>query len=178
MVAKPKAKASPKALTAKPAAAKPGAAKPGAAKPGAAKPGAAKRAAQASNVVKPQGAAKAKRPAATFAADLGASDRLERLWAAVQQVRDGQRDSLRTARLLAAGPPKLAQKVVEEAAEVAIEAVIGNRDALVNESVDLLYNLVTLWNGLGIGLQPIWAEMDRREAALGMAEKLPKSEDV
>lgn len=106
------------------------------------------------------------------------ADRLERLWLAIQQVRDGQRDSPRTARLIAAGAPKLAQKVVEEAGEVAIEAVLGHREALVNESVDLLYNLVALWNGSGIKLPAIWAEMDRREATLGMAEKLPKTDDV
>ena len=107
-----------------------------------------------------------------------ASDRLERLWTAVQEVREGRRDSPRTARLLAAGPPKLAQKVVEEAAEVAIEAVIGKRESLVNESVDLIYNVVALWNGLGVRPQDIWAEMDRREAALGMSEKLPKTDDM
>ncbi len=105
-------------------------------------------------------------------------ERLQRLWTAVQEVRDGQRDSPRTARLIAGGPPKLAQKVVEEAGEVAIEAVLGNREALVNESVDLLYNLVALWNGTGVDLSTIWAEMDRREATLGMAEKLPKTEDI
>ncbi len=115
---------------------------------------------------------------ATPAVELVVSERLERLWTAIQQVRKGQRDSPRTSRLLAAGPPKLAQKLVEEAAEVAIEAVLGRRDALVNESVDLLYNLVALWNGLGVELPAIWAEMDRREATLGMAEKLPKTEDV
>lgn len=32
-----------------------------------------------------------------------------------------------------------------------------------------------LWSELGIGVGEIWDEMDRREAALGMAEKLPKS---
>ena len=105
-------------------------------------------------------------------------DRLERLWDAIQQVSEGRRDSPRTARLLAAGAPKMAQKVVEEAAEVAIEAVRGDRAALVNESVDLLYNLTALLNGMGLDMKTIWAEMDRREATLGMAEKLPKTNEV
>ena len=106
------------------------------------------------------------------------AERLERLQAAVRQVQDGRRDSPRTARLLAAGAPKLAQKLVEEAAEVAIEAVRGDRAALINESVDLLYNLTALWTGLDIDISVIWAEMDRREATLGMAEKLPKTDEV
>ena len=105
-------------------------------------------------------------------------DRLQRLQIAIRQVREGRRDSPRTARLLAAGAPKLAQKVVEEAAEVAIEAVRGDRLALINESVDLLYNLAALWTGLDVDLTEIWAEMDRRERTLGMAEKLPKTDEV
>ncbi len=134
-------------------------------------------------VSKPRAAAKPKRSSAKGTTapspgDVAHADRLERLWRAVQEVREARRDSPRTTRLLAGGPPKLAQKVVEEAGEVAIEAVIGDRQALINESVDLLYNLVALWNGLGVQLPSIWAEMDRREAALGMAEKLPKTEDL
>jgi phosphoribosyl-ATP pyrophosphohydrolase len=55
-----------------------------------------------------------------------------------------------------------------------IEAVRGERSAVINESVDLLYNLVVLWSEIGIAASEVWAEMDRRQALLGMAEKLPK----
>jgi phosphoribosyl-ATP pyrophosphohydrolase len=94
---------------------------------------------------------------------------------AVAGVRDGRKTSPRTARLLAAGLPRIAQKLAEEATEVVIEAVRGERSAVINESVDLLYNL--LWSEIGIAASEVWAEMDRRQALLGMAEKLPK-EDV
>ena len=167
-MAKPKAKESPKRAPAEPRVTKTDAPKP------ASKSGVAKS--RASGATKPKAAASKR--AAPMVVGLTPENRLERLWTAVQEVRDGRRDSPRTARLLAGGPPKLAQKVVEEAGEVAIEAVTGRRDALINESVDLLYNLVALWNGLGVGLPAIWAEMDRREATLGMAEKLPKTEDM
>ncbi|WP_217433758.1 phosphoribosyl-ATP diphosphatase [Caulobacter sp. S45] len=168
-MAKPKAKSTPKRAPSKPRIPKPGADKIGALKARVAK------ARSTAGAVKP---AAVKRPAVAAESSPSSSERLERLWAAIQQVRDGGRDSPRTARLLAAGPPKLAQKVVEEAAEVAIEAVTGKREALINESVDLIYNLVALWNGLGVEVSSVWAEMDRREAALGMAEKLPKTEDL
>jgi len=59
----------------------------------------------------------------------------------------------------------------EEAAEVAIDAVRGERDAVIAESVDLLYNLVALWSALGVVPIDVWAEMDRREALLGMVEE-------
>ena len=55
-----------------------------------------------------------------------------------------------------------------------IEAVRGEWSAIINESVDLLYNLVVLWSEIGIAASEVWAEMDRRQALLGMAEKLPK----
>ena len=72
----------------------------------------------------------------------------------------------------------MAQKLAEEATEVVIEAVRGERSAVINESVDLIYNLVVLWSELGITASEVWAEMDRRQALLGMAEKLPKEVGV
>jgi phosphoribosyl-ATP pyrophosphohydrolase len=101
-------------------------------------------------------------------------DRIVELETAIVGVRDGRRTSPRTARLLAGGLPRIAQKLAEEATEVVIEAVRGERSAVINESVDLIYNLVVLWSELGITAPEVWAEMDRRQALLGMAEKLPK----
>jgi len=111
-----------------------------------------------------------RRPAVAFG-----DGRLDRLASAVAEVRAGARFSPRTSKLFAAGAPKIAQKVIEEAAEVGIEAVRGDRLAVIHESVDLLYNLSVLWAELEIAPAEIWREMDRREATLGMAEKLPKA---
>jgi phosphoribosyl-ATP pyrophosphohydrolase len=97
---------------------------------------------------------------------------------AITDVRNSRKTSPRTTRLITSGLPRMAQKVAEEATEVVIEAVRGRRAAVVNESVDLLYNLVVLWSELGIAASEIWAEMDRRQELLGMAEKLPKDDDV
>ena len=72
----------------------------------------------------------------------------------------------------------MAQKLAEEATEVVIDAVRGQRLSVIHESVDLLYNLVVLWSELGITASEVWAEMDRRQALLGMAEKLPKEDGV
>ena len=97
---------------------------------------------------------------------------------AIAEVRGSRKPSPRTARLISSGLPRMAQKVAEEATAVVIEAVRGRRTAVVNESVDLIYNLVVLWSELGIAASEVWAEMDRRQALLGMAEKLPKDDDV
>jgi phosphoribosyl-ATP pyrophosphohydrolase len=55
-----------------------------------------------------------------------------------------------------------------------IDAMHGDRDAVVKESADLLYNLVVLWVSAGIRPEDVWKEMDRRERLLGIAEKVPK----
>ncbi len=116
--------------------------------------------------------------AASVPTAIGREDRLARLARAVQAVRAGEHISPRTAKLLAGGVPKMAQKLMEEAAETAIDAVRQERAGFVNESADLLYNLVVLWSALGVAPDEVWAEMDRREALLGMAEKLPKADDA
>jgi len=75
----------------------------------------------------------------------------------------------------------MAKKLAEEAVEVVIDAMHGDRDAVVKESADLIYNLVVLWVSAGIRPEDVWKEMDRRERLLGIAEKVPKKkvlEDV
>ncbi|HEX7792497.1 MAG TPA: phosphoribosyl-ATP diphosphatase [Afipia sp.] len=102
------------------------------------------------------------------------SDSLERLYHAVIAAKDLDPATSRTARLFQRGPAKMAKKLAEEAIEVVIDAVNGDRDAVVRESADLLYNLSVLWVAAGVRPQDVWAEMDRRERAQGIAEKLPK----
>ncbi len=98
---------------------------------------------------------------------------LDRLYAALETVTAA--DHPRTARLLASSTRKVAQKVIEEAGEVALAAVKHNNRNIVRESADLLYHLAVLWRRAGIGSEDIWAEMRRRADSLGIAEKLPKS---
>lgn len=80
----------------------------------------------------------------------------------------------RTARLLTSGLRKKSQKVVEEAAEVALESVRNRTGATIRESADLLYHLVVLWHECGIQPDQVWAEMRERSSQCGIAEKLPK----
>src|SRR5689334_4482313 len=102
------------------------------------------------------------------------SDSVERLYQAVIAARDLDPSASRTARLLQRGPAKMAKKMAEEAIEVVIDAIKQKPDAVIRESADLLYNLTVLWAAAGVRPDHVWAEMDRREAMLGMAEKLPK----
>ena len=106
---------------------------------------------------------------------LAASEPLSRLYEALVQQRTGKIHHARTAKLLASGLPKMCQKLVGEAAEVAIDAVRERRDSVISESADLLYHLIVLLFALGISPTAIWSEMNRREQMFGIAEKLPKS---
>jgi len=102
------------------------------------------------------------------------SDSLDRLYEAVQAARDGDPATSRTARLLQAGRGKMAKKMAEEAVEVVIDTVHGDTAAVIRESADLMYNLMVLWVAAGVHPDDVWAEMDRRERLLGIAEKIPK----
>lgn len=106
------------------------------------------------------------------------TDSLDRLYRAALDLKRGDPARSRTARLMRSGRGKIAKKLAEEAVEVVIDAMQQNHDAVVQESADLLYNLVVLWASSGITPQEIWAEMDRRERLYGIAEKLPKQADV
>jgi phosphoribosyl-ATP pyrophosphohydrolase len=85
-----------------------------------------------------------------------------------------EHENPRTAHLLASGRAKIAQKVIEEAGEIALEAVRHRSRRVIRESADLVYHLVVLWRDCGIAPDEVWAEMRRRADNLGIAEKLPK----
>jgi phosphoribosyl-ATP pyrophosphohydrolase len=102
---------------------------------------------------------------------------LDRLHAAILAKRGADPATSYTAKLLGRGTAKIAQKLGEEAVEAVIEAVGGDRRALVGESADLLYHLLVLWADAGIAPDEVWAELQRREGISGIAEKKsrPKS---
>jgi phosphoribosyl-ATP pyrophosphohydrolase len=98
-------------------------------------------------------------------------DVLRRLAATVAARRGADPGTSHTARLLAKGPAKCAQKFGEEAVEAVIEAARGDRDALVRESADVLYHLVVMLASQGVALDDVLAELERREGVSGVAEK-------
>jgi phosphoribosyl-ATP pyrophosphohydrolase len=103
------------------------------------------------------------------------TDSVDRLYKAIIAAKELDPGVSRTARLLRRGHAKMAKKLAEEAIEVVIDAMKGDREALARESADLIYNLAVIWAASGLRPQDVWAEMDRRERLLGIAEKLPKS---
>jgi len=98
-------------------------------------------------------------------------DRLERLWRVIESRRGADPATSYTARLLARGRAKIAQKFGEEAVEAVIEAVGGDRAALTRESADVLYHLLVVWAEAGLSPDDIAAELARREGTSGIDEK-------
>jgi phosphoribosyl-ATP pyrophosphohydrolase len=86
---------------------------------------------------------------------------------------DGERHP-KTAKLLSAGRTQIAKKLGEEALELSLEIVKGDRDAVVHESVDLIHHLAVAWASMGIAPSEVWEEMATREALTGLAGKRPK----
>jgi phosphoribosyl-ATP pyrophosphohydrolase len=100
---------------------------------------------------------------------------LDRLAATIQARKGADPESSWTAKLLAKGPEKCAEKFGEEAIEAIIEAVKGDRDKLTAEAADVLYHLLVMLAARDVTLDQVLAELERREGTSGLAEKAARS---
>jgi phosphoribosyl-ATP pyrophosphohydrolase len=80
-----------------------------------------------------------------------------------------------TAKLVAAGQPKAAKKLGEEAVETVIAAIEGERNALVSESADLFYHLLVVLKIGGVTVAEVMEELERRTGQSGIAEKASRT---
>lgn len=96
---------------------------------------------------------------------------LERLAATIEARRGADPESSWTAKLLAKGPDKCAEKFGEEAVEAVIEAVKGDTARLTSEAADVLYHLLVMCAARDVSLADIEAELARREGLSGISEK-------
>ncbi|OIQ77218.1 phosphoribosyl-ATP pyrophosphatase [mine drainage metagenome] len=96
---------------------------------------------------------------------------LTRLAATIEARKSADPESSWTAKLLAKGPEKCAEKFGEEAVEAIIEAVKGDRNRLTSEAADVLYHLLVMLAARDVTLDQVLTELDRREGTSGIAEK-------
>jgi phosphoribosyl-ATP pyrophosphohydrolase len=76
-----------------------------------------------------------------------------------------------TARLLASGPEACADKVIEEASELA-GAMFNESDARVaSEAGDLIYHVLVALRARGVGLDAVAEALESRQGQSGLAEK-------
>ena len=76
-----------------------------------------------------------------------------------------------TKSLLDAGVGRAAKKFGEEAVEAVIAAIEKNPAELTKEAADVLYHLLVLLRAGGVSLDDVFAELQRRTAQSGHAEK-------
>ncbi len=96
---------------------------------------------------------------------------LERLAAVIEARRTADPESSWTAKLLAKGPEKAAEKFGEEAVEAIIEAVKGDRERLTSEAADVIYHLLVMLASRDVSLDAVLEELDRRTGTSGIDEK-------
>ena len=96
---------------------------------------------------------------------------LDRLAVTIAARTGADPESSWTARLLARGPDKCAEKFGEEAVEAVIAAVKGDAAALTAEAADVIYHLLVMLAARGLTLADIEAELARREGISGIDEK-------
>jgi len=101
---------------------------------------------------------------------------LQRLDATITARRGADPSSSHTAKMLAKGPAKCAEKFGEEAIEAIIEAARGDREALARECADVLYHMAVMLAANDLSLADVLAELERREGVSGIAEKASRGE--
>ena len=80
-----------------------------------------------------------------------------------------------TAKLLAKGPEKCAEKFGEESIEAIIEAIKGDRDRLTSEAADVLFHLLVMLKSRDVALADVMEELARRQGQSGLQEKAARS---
>ncbi len=96
---------------------------------------------------------------------------LSRLDATIQARRGADPAESYTAALLRGPADRPLKKLVEEAAEAALAAKGGDREALVRETADLLYHALVVLARAGASPGEVARELARREGTSGHAEK-------
>ncbi len=96
---------------------------------------------------------------------------LDRLAATIAARKGADPDTSWTAKLLAQGPEKCAEKFGEESIEAIIEAVKGDRARLTSEAADVLYHLLVMLAARDLTLADVEAELARREGKSGIEER-------
>ncbi len=96
---------------------------------------------------------------------------LHDLAATIEARKTADPESSWTAKLLAKGPEKCAEKFGEEAVEAIIEAVKGDQAKLTAEAGDVLYHLLVMLAARDVALDDVLDELARRQGTSGIAEK-------
>lgn len=96
---------------------------------------------------------------------------LDDLFDTIQSRKGSDPSESWTAKLLAAGPEKCAEKFGEEAIEAIIEAIKGDKARLTSEAADVLYHLLVMLAARDVTLEDVLNELAARQHQSGLSEK-------
>lgn len=92
---------------------------------------------------------------------------LSELFQVIRQRQQEMPEGSYTTKLFAEGTTRIAQKVAEEGAEVALAAATKNLADLPGEAADLLYHTLVLLADVGVSPEDVWAELRKRRQPEG-----------
>ena len=87
---------------------------------------------------------------------------LEEIITIIQKRKDSSSNESYTTSLLEAGRSRIAQKVIEEAGELALSSVSEETQSIVQEAADLLYHVLLLLSASDVSSECVWEELRRR----------------
>jgi phosphoribosyl-ATP pyrophosphohydrolase len=96
---------------------------------------------------------------------------LDKLAQTIADRANSDPDSSWTAKLLAKGPEKCAEKFGEEAVEAIIEAIKDDKTKLTSEAADVLFHLLVMLQSRDVSLAGVLKELEQREGTSGIEEK-------
>ena len=96
---------------------------------------------------------------------------IQSLYDTIQSRKKADVNTSYTSSLFAKGVNKITQKVGEEAVEVCIESISGNKEKIAQESADLIYHLLVLWAHHDITPEDVMNVLQTREGISGIDEK-------
>ena len=101
--------------------------------------------------------------------------KLEDLVKTINSRADADPSESWTAKLLAQGPEKCAEKFGEEAVEAIIEAVKGDNKALISEAADVIFHYLVMLKSRDINFHDVMNELNNRTNKSGLREKEDRS---
>jgi phosphoribosyl-ATP pyrophosphohydrolase len=90
------------------------------------------------------------------------TETLQQLWSTIESRRQNPPPGSYTAELFAAGVPRIAQKVGEEAVETVVAALSEEKERLLSEMADLVYHCLVLLSAKGLSWADLQDELARR----------------
>ena len=101
--------------------------------------------------------------------------KLEDLVKTINSRADADPSESWTAKLLAQGPEKCAEKFGEEAIEAIIEAVKGDNNALISEAADVIFHYLVMLKSREINFDDVMKELKSRTNKSGFRGKEERS---